>query len=200
MIEGLIELVPRYGPFILALGTFLSCLALPVPSSLLMLSAGGFVASGDISAITAIGAAFIGAVLGDLTGFHIGQRGARILARLSGGPKRARLMARARTALRQRGTPAVFLSRWLFSPLGPYVNFAGGAAALPLMLFARAAIAGEAVWVLTYTGAGYLFAENLIWIGTVLSDVTGLLSALAVLAVCALWLRTALRHRHDRET
>jgi membrane protein DedA with SNARE-associated domain len=68
------------------------------------------------------------------------------------------------------------------------------------MLFARAAIAGEAVWVLTYTGAGYLFAENLIWIGTVLSDVTGLLAALAVLVVCALWLRTALRHRHDRET
>ena len=80
------------------------------------------------------------------------------------------------------------------------MNFAGGAAALPLMLFARAAIAGEAVWVLTYTGAGYLFAENLIWIGTVLSDVTGLLSALAVLTVCALRLRTALRHRHDRET
>ena len=42
-------LVPTYGPWLLGLATFLSCLALPVPVSILMLTAGGFVASGDLS-------------------------------------------------------------------------------------------------------------------------------------------------------
>ena len=38
MIETILALVPTYGLLLVALGTFLSCLALPVPSSLIMLS------------------------------------------------------------------------------------------------------------------------------------------------------------------
>ena len=48
MIETILALVPTYGLLLVALGTFLSCLALPVPSSLIMLSAGGFAAAGDL--------------------------------------------------------------------------------------------------------------------------------------------------------
>ena len=41
--------LPLYGPALLGITTFLSCLALPVPSSLMMIAAGAFVASGDLS-------------------------------------------------------------------------------------------------------------------------------------------------------
>ena len=48
MTETVLALVPSYGLLLVALGTFFSCLALPVPSSLIMLSAGGFAAAGDL--------------------------------------------------------------------------------------------------------------------------------------------------------
>ncbi len=68
--------------------------------------------------------------------------------------RRAALMGKATGYLRDRGALAVFLSRWLFSPLGPYVNFAGGAARLDWGRFTWAGIAGETVWVALYVGLG----------------------------------------------
>ena len=49
MTETLLALVPTYGLYIVALATALSCLALPIPSSLIMLTAGAFVASEDLN-------------------------------------------------------------------------------------------------------------------------------------------------------
>jgi membrane-associated protein len=49
MTDWLLALVPTYGPWLLLACTFLACLALPVPASVLMLGAGSFVAAGDLS-------------------------------------------------------------------------------------------------------------------------------------------------------
>ena len=68
MSDYLLSLVPAWGPWLLAITTFLSCLALPVPASLMMITAGGFVASGDLVRWQIGAAALIGAVLGDQTG------------------------------------------------------------------------------------------------------------------------------------
>ena len=97
MIDDLLELVPHYGIYVVTLATFLSCLALPIPSSLIMLTAGAFVASGDLNMAGTAGMALIGAVLGDQAGFHIGARGGAMLERLSGkGGKSAVAIARAK--------------------------------------------------------------------------------------------------------
>jgi membrane-associated protein len=69
MTEIAFALVADYGVIIVFCVTFLSCLALPVPSSLLMLASGGFAATGDL-ALYAVGwSAFGGAVLGDNSGY-----------------------------------------------------------------------------------------------------------------------------------
>ena len=62
MTDVVLALVPHYGPWVLAIATFLSCLALPAPASLLMIAGGAFVASGDLSLVYTAGAAFAGAV------------------------------------------------------------------------------------------------------------------------------------------
>jgi membrane-associated protein len=64
MTETILALVPVYGLALIALATFLSCLALPIPSSLIMLSAGGFGAAGDLVLWQAGAAALAGAVAG----------------------------------------------------------------------------------------------------------------------------------------
>lgn len=157
MTETLLALVPEYGALLLGLATYLSCLAVPLPSSLLMLAAGAFIASGDLAPAPVALAALGGAVAGDQTGYALGRWiGAPLRARLTRRPATAHLVAQAEFRLHAAATPAVFFTRWLFSALGPYVNLLAGAARLPHARFTLAAAGGEAVWVTAYTGAGYL--------------------------------------------
>lgn len=75
MTDTLLALVPEHGALVLFIATFLSCLAVPIPSSLLMLAAGAFVASGDLAALPVAVAALSGAILGDQVGYGIGHSG-----------------------------------------------------------------------------------------------------------------------------
>ena len=72
MTDWLLALVPQYGVWLLVACTFLSCLGLPIPASILMLTAGGFVAAGDLSLTGNVAAALGGAVAGDQAGYFGG--------------------------------------------------------------------------------------------------------------------------------
>lgn len=181
MTETLLELLPDYGAPFLGLVTLLSCLALPVPASLFMMAAGGFAAAGDLSLGLTILAALIGAVLGDQIGFLLGRGGSGVLQRLERrGGKQALALARATALTRERGNIAVFLSRWLLSPLGPYVNYAAGAARMRWHRFSLASLSGETVWVAIYIGLGAGAMDQLATLWPMISDMLGLLAAVAV--------------------
>ncbi|MBW6507125.1 MAG: VTT domain-containing protein [Rhodobacteraceae bacterium] len=195
MTETLLALLPAWGPWLLAATTFLSCLMLPVPASMLMLAGGALVATGDLALGATAGGALAGAVLGDQVGFLAGRGAGRVLPRLRG--KRARTMARAREKLRRNGGAAVFFSRWLFAPLGPSVNIAAGALAFPHRIFTLAGVAGEVVWVALYIGIGYAFGANLEAATELASSTLGLLAALAVLLALGWWLIGAARRRSN---
>lgn len=196
MTEWLLPLVPSWGLWLVAGTTFLSCLALPVPASLVMLAAGGFAAAGDFALWQVALAAFAGATLGDHAGFLAGRRvGAAVLELIARSPRRARAVSQASAYVRDKGGIGVFLSRWLVSPLGPYVNFAGGAAGMRLSRFTPADLAGEAVWVALYTGLGFAFADRIVELGAVLGNASGALAAGAVALLLGLRLRAAARQR-----
>lgn len=190
MTETLLALVPEYGALLLGLATYLSCLAVPLPSSLLMLAAGAFIASGDLAPAPVALAALGGAVAGDQTGYALGRWiGAPLRARLTRRPATAHLVAQAEFRLHAAATPAVFFTRWLFSALGPYVNLLAGAARLPHARFTFAAAGGEAVWVTAYTGAGYTFADQIEALAQAASALGGALAAglVALLLGHVLW-------------
>ena len=131
MNDTLLALVSDYGLAALALSCFLSCLLVPIPSSLMMLAGGAFVASGDLIGWQAIAAAWGGAVLGDQSGYQIGRRNSHRLDRLTrDSPSRERLLQTARDLVRRRGGLGVFFSTWAVAPLGPWVNFIAGATGL----------------------------------------------------------------------
>lgn len=187
MAETLFALVSDWGASALAVAVFLSCLAVPVPTSLMMLAAGAFVASGDLGPGPVLAAAFFGAVLGDQAGFGLG-RGAGVLLTgwLGRRPARARLLARAEGMVTLRGAAAVFLSRWLFSPLGPYVNLLAGGVGMGWPRFTLMSAAGEAVWVAVYVGLGFAFAGQLAAVAGVLADSVGLLTSALVATLAGL--------------
>lgn len=145
MTDWLLGLVPQYGLWLLAATTFLSCLALPIPASILMLTAGGFAAGGDLVLWQAFAAA-AGGIAGDQLGYWAGRGlGAAVLSRLRADPARDRLLARADAMMDRRGLVAVFLTRWLLSPLGPYLNVIAGSTRYGWPRFTLGGVAGEAV-------------------------------------------------------
>jgi membrane-associated protein len=196
MTDWLLALVPTYGLYLLATCTFASCLALPIPASMLMLAAGGFVAAGDLSLYGSGLAALSGAVAGDQVGYLAGRKGGAGLMDKLG--KRAAPLAKATEMLATRGGIAVFLSRWLVSALGPYVNLAAGAAGLAWVRFALWGILGECVWVGLYIGLGYNFTGNLAAASSMALNVLGFLGAGAVALGLGYWLLSTYRSERAR--
>ncbi|MBD3677059.1 MAG: DedA family protein [Rhodobacteraceae bacterium] len=185
-------LVSTYGAPIILAATLLSCLAIPMPSSVIMLAGGAFVASGDLGLAPVLAAAFGGAILGDNLGYQIGRSfGPGIITRLEQKPSRRDLIAKARAEVRKRGGVGVFFSTWLFAPLGPWVNLVAGATGLGRRRFMFWDTAGEAIWVAVYVGLGYGFAGYLDQVSDLLENSVGLLSALVLVVILGLALRRA---------
>jgi membrane protein DedA with SNARE-associated domain len=185
MTQALLALVPVWGPWLLGSAVFLSCLGLPVPASMLLLAAGGFVAAGDLALPTVAAAAMAGLVAGDHAMFALGRLGGAGTARrlsAAGG-----MLDRARDLLANRGGVVVFLSRWLMSPLGPYVNFAAGASGQPWAVFAAWGLAGEVLWIAIYLGLGHAFAGSLAAASDMALNVVLLMGAAALALGLGVW-------------
>jgi membrane-associated protein len=191
MTDWLLALVPTYGPWLLLVCTYLATIALPVPASMLLLAAGGFVAAGDLALTASAGAALGGAVAGDQTLYVLGRTGGAGLIERMG--QRAAPVARGRDMLARRGDAAVFLSRWLVSPLGPWVTLAAGAAGLGWLRFSLWAVAGQVIWVALYIGLGYGFTGNLAAASSAALKALALIGLLGVVIVLAVWLVHKLR-------
>ena len=195
MSDWFLASVAAWGVPALALATFLSCLAIPLPSSMMMLAAGAFAASGDLSLTSAATAALAGAILGDQTGYALGRVGYRQAEGwLRRSARRAAVLDRARGEVRRHGVLTVFLSRWLFSVLGPYVNLMAGGAGLGWRGFTAAAAAGEAVWVSVYLGLGWAAGGQLAAVASLMGNASGLVASAAV-TIGLGWMLWRRRHR-----
>lgn len=200
MTDLALTLIADYGVVVLFCVTFLSCLALPVPSSLLMLASGSFAATGDLVLINVALAAFCGAVLGDNTGYAIARlSGDRMGDWLDKHPKRAKLRAKGHSFMQKWGGSSVFFSCWLVAPLGPYINYISGLTRFTWIRFAMWGVLGEIVWVSGYVGLGFMFGDNLTLIASLLGNASGLLTALAVTIILGLWLIRAAKAKNDKQ-
>ena len=85
----------------------------------------------------------------------------------------------------------VYFSRWLFSALGPWVNFAAGATRIGWRRLSLASLLGETTGVALYIGLGIVFGARLEETGATAGSVIGALAAglVAVLLGRALWQR-----------
>ncbi|MGJ8624181.1 MAG: DedA family protein [Yoonia sp.] len=199
MNDLVLTLAADYGVPLLFCVTFLSCLALPVPSSLFMLASGGFAATGDLSLPAVALAAFVGAVCGDNLGYWIARRlRGRVTGWLATRPRRAAMRDRAQDYMHKWGGSSIFFSCWLVAPLGPYVNYVSGLSGYRWSRFALWGAAGETVWVGVYVGLGYLFADNITAISSLLGNLSGFLAALVVAVLLAIWLRHASNARQKK--
>ena len=145
------------------------------------------IAAGDLPMVVTWVVATGAAILGDQIGYGVGRMwGAPLLARLKRANPKSRLVDRAKVQLHRSGWISVFLSRWLMSPLGPYVNILCGAPHFRWPLFTVWCICGEIVWVTLYLALGYAFGHSIQFIAEISADVNGILVSFGVI-VAVLW-------------
>ena len=75
MTEALLALVPTYGLWLIGASVMLSCLALPLPSTILVMAAGGFAAAGDLVYWQLVLVAFGSFVIGDQAVYRVARQG-----------------------------------------------------------------------------------------------------------------------------
>ena len=179
MNEQFLALLPIYGTPVIALTVFLACCGIPLPAALIMLFGGSLVATGDIPLWVLYLSCLTAACCGDQVGYWAGRlRGTAIVERFAArGPKRRRMVERARDYLDRRGVIAIFLTRWALAMIGPYTNPVAGATGMRWKVFVSAAIPGQMIWVGSYTVLGYTFSRNIIAVAQIVGNASWLLAA-----------------------
>lgn len=167
-----------------------NCLGVPFPTSLIMLAIGALAAQDQWPLTTFLGWGILGAVAGDQLGYLLGRLGFGLIAAQS--TKYAWLSSVLRSAESfegRWGDLGIFLSRWLFSPLGPYVNLFAGMTAYSWVRFTMWDIAGESVWVGIYMGLGVAFSRSVQNLADLLGDLTWMVvfGAITVILAVSIW-------------
>ena len=161
-----------YGLPVLFAALLIGAVGIPLPGTLLLLAAGSFIEGGELSLWPVLLLSAAGAVLGDNIGYILGRWGGRRVnawgSRLVGGQKRLR---QAETWLKRREGAAIFLSRWLLTPLGPVVNLSAGLTNYSWRRFLLYSVTGEALWVVLYVLLGKFFSDRVQAMGELLGDV-----------------------------
>ena len=86
----------------------------------------------------------------------------------------------------------MFFSRWLVSPVGPWINITSGMAAYPWARFTAWGVAGEIVWVILFLGMGYGFSRSIADLAALTSNLSWLILGVAATAFLGYRVRKAL--------
>lgn len=190
MTAAVIGLIPEYGLLLLFGVVSLACLAVPLPSSVLVLTSGAFAASDDLTLWQVFTVAFVAFLIGDQIAYLIASRfGPHILTWMRGKPRLVPVLDRSEALLHSKGHIAVLISHTILSPTCPYISYLCGAGGMHWVKFTIMAFVGAAIWTLAYVSLGYIFASQLTQVADILSNFFGIIFAGLAVLYCIIWLR-----------
>lgn len=176
-------------------------LGLPLPTSILLMSVGALLADGDLSPAETFAWALAGAVAGDQAGYAAARFGGRrLLDRFMNGLPGKGSFARAESFSAKWGGPGIFFSRWLVSPLGPWINLTSGLSRYPWWKFLFWDVLGEALWITAYLAIGHGFSSSIAGLADVIANLGWLIGATALTGLLGFMLWRAARNRRARRT
>lgn len=112
-----------YGSLALGLILLLGALGVPVPATLTLVTTGALVQQGSIEGGSAAAFGLVGAVLGDSLSYMTGRLAKKWVQRRFG---QSSFWRTAQQQFEQRGAAAVYLTRFLFTPLALPINLIAG--------------------------------------------------------------------------
>lgn len=184
--DQLLAALSFYGLPVLFGVLVIGCAGIPLPGSLLLVAAGSFAQFGEMKLWQVITVATAGSVLGDQIGYGLGRWGGRLAERFSrklGGEEK---LKRAEEFAKRWGGTGIFFSRWLITPLGPWLNLTSGMAAYSWPRFLLWDVLGELLWVLLYVMLGELFSDRVQALAEILGSLTWVIAGL-ILTVLLGW-------------
>jgi membrane protein DedA with SNARE-associated domain len=201
--HALIHFISVYGYGVVALVIGLECLGLPFPGETILIGAAIYAGRRhDLNIWFVIGAAALGAILGNTVGFWLGREGGyRLLLRY--GPRLH--MSEDRIKLGQYlflhyGGTIVFLSRFVAVMRVVGALFAG-ANRMKWPPFLLCNVLGAIVWAMLY-GAGAYYLGRKMHLFTRYAGIAGGLAAVIIIALAVIYLRrheAQLQSKADRE-
>jgi len=170
-----------YGLPLLFVALLVGSVGLPLPASFLLLAAGSFVAQDELSMWPVLGLAAAGAILGDNIGYALGRWGGhRVVERFRRRGNGSNKIAQAQAFAKRWGATGIFLTRWLITPLGPWLNLTSGMAGYPWMRFLFWDVLGEFLGVFIYVTLGRVFNDRVLAMEALLGDLSwGIVALLA---------------------
>lgn len=182
--DYLLSTLGIYGLPVLFVALLIGAVGIPLPGSLMLLAAGSFIEQGDMSFWQVLALSATGAILGDNAGYALGRWGGRRferrISRFIGGEKRFKA---AEEWLKRREGAGIFLSRWLVTPLAPFINITCGVTGYSWPRFLLYDVLGEALWVVLYVLLGRFFSDRVQEMSDLLGDFVWMIVGLLVVAV-----------------
>jgi membrane protein DedA with SNARE-associated domain len=160
--EQILEWFSAYGLPVYFCILAASSVGIPMPVKLTMLVIGSFVVQEEIQFWQALLVGSAGAAAGDQIGYFLGRFGGRNLTeRITNRFGGAEKIERAEEFASRWGAIGIFFSRWLVTPLGPWLNLLSGTTFYSWTIFTALSVAGETLWVLIYVLLGIFFSDRI---------------------------------------
>jgi membrane protein DedA with SNARE-associated domain/membrane-associated phospholipid phosphatase len=178
------RLLETYGYLAVLLLVGLESLGIPLPGETALLTAAAYAAAGHLSIAGVIGAAAIGAVLGDAGAYWIGRSGGLVLVRRYGRLFRVdeAKLERAQQFFRRHGGKTVFFGRFV-SLLRMLAALLAGVTRMPYGRFSLYNVTGGICWALLFGSLGYAFGRHLPQLEHAIGQAGALVVLLAALLV-----------------
>ncbi len=180
----ILSYIITYGSVALGVTVFLAAVGVPFPSTVFVLASGAFIQQGVLDLPTTLAVALLFVVMGDTLGYGMGRLLRVFMQRRFGKIERWRS---AEGYFQRRGGIAIYLTRWLLTPIAVPTNWIAGSSGYHPLCFLAYAAAGELTWLVAYGGLGYLFGSQWEVVSRFISDFSGLLAGLVLLAGGVYW-------------
>jgi len=159
--DQLLALFSLYGLPVLFTAIAVGAVGIPFPVSLMLIAAGSFVEQGEMRFPAVVAASSVAAVLGDQVGYMLGRWGGeRLHMGIQRWPLGVARLKQAEDLTNRWGGLGIFLSRWLITALGPWINITSGVAAYSWRRFFVWDVLGEVLWAALYVTLGYIFSDR----------------------------------------
>jgi membrane protein DedA with SNARE-associated domain len=181
----LLTMIVTYGAFALGAVVFLAALGLPIPSTFFVLASGAFIEQGVLDLSSTLIIALICVVLGDTLSYGMGRLLRRVVIARVGETTPWRS---AEAYFQRRGALAIYLTRFLLTPIAVPINLVAGSSEYMTMRFVGFAAAGELTWLLVYGSLGYAFGSQWEYVSDLVSNLSGVIVGLVLLGGGVFWL------------
>ena len=172
----------NYGGVILLVVLLAGALGIPLPTTLMVIVSGAFIRQGIIDLAPTLTLGIIGVVIGDSLSYAMGYYSKGWAERKFGLNK---TWIKAQEVFKKRGGLAIYLTRFLLTPLAIPTNLIAGSTGYSYWRFVMYAFLGEGTWLLMFGGLGYTFGDQWEVISQLISDFSGLLLGLVALVAAA---------------